>query len=154
MTSEFAEIYSRFYLRVKDYDMTGLDEKIVNEMLSGYLRSALSKPMVRRIFKSIAIDEDFGEIEYELRDPLDDDSDKDFVEEVLGMGMVCEWISPKYHSTLLTSQFFGNQEQRWFSQSQHLTELKAMYQKAQIDLRKLIRDHGYNISVMNGVENI
>lgn len=108
MTSEFAEIYSRFYLRVKDYDMTGLDEKIVNEMLSGYLRSALSKPMVRRIFKSIAIDEDFGEIEYELRDPLDDDSDKDFVEEVLGMGMVCEWVSPKYHSTLLTSQFFGN----------------------------------------------
>ena len=47
---ELNEIYSRFYLRVKDYDMVGMDEKMVNEMLGGYLRSTLSKPMVRRLF--------------------------------------------------------------------------------------------------------
>jgi len=50
------------------------------------------------------------EIEYELRNSLDEDSDKDFVEEVLALGMVSEWASPKYHSTLLTSQLLTNSE--------------------------------------------
>ena len=112
MTSEFSEIYSRFYLRVKDYEIIGLDEKLVNEMLNGYLRSTLSKPMVRRLFQSITIDNDVEEIEYSLRESLDEDSDKDFVEEVLGIGMVSEWASGKYHNTLLTSQLFSNSEQK------------------------------------------
>ena len=47
---EYNEIYSRFYLRIKDYEMSGLDEKLVKEMMNGYLRSTLSKPMVRRLF--------------------------------------------------------------------------------------------------------
>jgi len=49
-SSEFSEIYSRFFLRVKDYEMSGMKEKLVNELLNGYLRSTLSKPMVRRLF--------------------------------------------------------------------------------------------------------
>lgn len=57
-------------------------------MLNGYLKSTLSKPMVRRLFTSITSDDDVEEVEYELRDPLDDDSDKDFVEEVLAVGCV------------------------------------------------------------------
>lgn len=114
ITSEFDEIYSRFYLRVKDYETSGLEEKLVKQMLLGYLKSTLSKPMVRRLFQSVTLDEDIEEIEYELRNSLDEDSDKDFVEEVLALGMVSEWASPKYHSTLLTSQIISNSEQKLF----------------------------------------
>lgn len=152
MTSSYDEIYSRFYLRVKDYEITGLDESLVKEMLNGYLRSTLSKPMVRRLFQSITIDDDGEYIEYEMRGSMGEDSDKDFIEEVLGLGMVVEWISPRYHSTLLTSQFFGNSEQRFFAQSTQLQEMKLMYEKSQADLRKLIRDRGYSNAVINGVE--
>lgn len=151
-SSEFSEIYSRFFLRVKDYEMSGMKEKLVNELLNGYLRSTLSKPMVRRLFQSISLDEDMEEIEYELRNNLDEDSDKDFVEEVLALGMVSEWASPKYHSTLLTSQLLSNSEQKFYSQSAHLAEMKELYNKSQTDLRKLIRDYGYSLSVINGVE--
>ena len=152
MTSEFAEIYSRFYLRVKDYEFSGFEEKIVNEILFGYLKSTLSKPMVRRLFQSITIDEDIEEVEYELRVSLDEESDKDFIEEVLALGMVSEWASPRYHSTLLTSQLLTNSEQKYYSQAAHLAEMKELYQKSQTDLRKLIRDYGYSMSVINGVE--
>lgn len=151
-SSEFSEIYSRFFLRVKDYEMSGMKEKLVNELLNGYLRSTLSKPMVRRLFQSISLDEDMEEIEYELRNSLDEDSDKDFVEEVLALGMVSEWASPKYHSTLLTSQLLTNSEQKFYSQAQQLSEMKELYNKSQTDLRKLIRDYGYSLSVINGVE--
>ena len=97
------------------------------------------------------MDDDLEEIEYTLRESLDEDSDKDFVEEVLSLGLVREWASPRYHSTLLTSQMFSNSEQRYYSQAQHLAEMKELYTKSKIDLRKLIRDYGYNISVINGV---
>lgn len=151
MTSEYDEIYSRFYLRVKDYEMSGLDERLVKEMLNGYLRSTLSRPMVRRLFQSIVMDDDVEEIEYIMREPLDDDSDKDFVEEVLSVGMVVSWVDPRYHSTLLTSQLLTNTEQKFYAQSNQLNEMKAMYDKAQADLRKLIRDRGYSLSYINGV---
>lgn len=151
-SSEYSEIYSRFYLRIKDYEMSGLDEQLVKNMLTGYLRSTLSKPMVRRLFQSLTIDDDIEEIEYELREPLDEDSDKDFVEEVLALGMTVEWCNPKYQSTLLTSQMFSNSEQKYYSQAAHLAEIKELLNKSQTDLRKLIRDRGYSLSVINGVE--
>ena len=152
MTSEYDEIYSRFYLRVKDYELSGMKERLVKELLNGYLRSTVSKPMVRRLFSSVVMDDDLEEIEYELRNSLDEDSDKDFVEEVLALGLVSEWASPRYHSTLLTSQLLTNSEQKFFSQAQHLSEMKELYVKSQTDLRKLIRDYGYSMSVINGVE--
>lgn len=152
ITSEYDEIYSRFYLRVKDYETSGLEEKLVKQMLLGYLKSTLSKPMVRRLFQSITLDEDIEEIEYELRNSLDEDSDKDFVEEVLALGMVVEWLSPRYHSTLLTSQLVSNSEQKFYSQKNHMDGLEIMYTKAQTDFRKLIRDYGYSLSVINGVD--
>lgn len=152
MTSDYNDIFSRFRLRVKDYDMVGLEENIVKEMLNGYLKSTLSKPMIRRLFQSVSYDDDLEEVEYELRNSLDEDSDRDFVEEVLSLGMVNAWCSPRYHSTLLTSQLISNSEQKFYSQASHLAEIKELYEKSQTDLRKLIRDYGYSLSIINGVE--
>ena len=166
MTSSYEDIYSRFFLRVKDYDIQGLEENLVNEILEGYLRATISQPMVRRLFSSITIDADItpepedGEevlkpivgLEYELRDSWDDDSDKEFVDELLAVGMVAQWASPKYHSTLLTNQFFSDSEQKFYSQNGQLTALEQLYKKSQTDMRKLIRDRGYNLSVVNGVK--
>ena len=69
---EFTDIYSRFYLRVKDYETVGLNEQLVKEMLKGYLKSTLSKPMVRRLFASLSMDEDVEELD----DSSSSDSEK------------------------------------------------------------------------------
>lgn len=143
MTSEFDELYSRFYLMVEDYNLVALDERLAKEMMNGWMRSTLSKPYVRRLFKSLDVDDDVEEIEYELKFPVSEDEDKDFVEELIALGMVVEWVSPKYHSTLNTAQFFSNTEQKFYSQANHMTELKDMYHRAKNNLRKLIRDRGY-----------
>ena len=143
MTSEFESIYSRFYLRVEDYNMIGLKENLVNERMNGWMRSTLSKPYVRRLFDTLTIDEDMEELEYTMKFPVSDEEDQDFVEEVIAHGMVVEWLSPKYHSTLNTAQMFSNSEQKFYSQANHMSELKDMYHRAKNDLRKLIRDRGY-----------
>ncbi len=143
MTSEFDSIYSRFYLRVEDYNIVGLEEKIVKEMMSGWMKSTLSKPYVRRLFETLMVDSDIEEIEYTLKFPVSEEEDQDFVEEIVALGMVVEWLSPKYHSTLNTSQFFSNNDLKYYSQANHMAEIKDMYHRAKNDLRKMIRDRGY-----------
>ena len=143
MTSEYEDIYSRFYLRVEDYNIVGLEKKLVENMMNGWMKSVLSKPYVRRLFATLDNDEDVEEIDYELKFPVSDEEDQDFVEELIATGMTVEWLRPKYNSTLLTSQFFSNSEQKFYSQANHMTELKDMYHRAENDLRKLIRDRGY-----------
>lgn len=151
ITSEYNNIFSRFMMRITDYKFANMDESLAGEMMQGWLKSALSRPMVRRLFSTIMADDDVEEIEYELMEPLDDLSDQDFVEEMLAVGMTIAWLSPQYHSVLNTSQVFSNSEQKFYSQSQHMSELKAMYEKSQTDLRKLIRDRSYSLAVINGV---
>ena len=153
ITSEYDDIFSRFMTRITDYGFAAQDEYLAGQMMQGWLRSVLAKPMVRRLFSSIIADDDVEEVEYEMKEPLDENSDKEFVEEMLAVGMVISWVSPQYHSVLNTSQVFTNSEQKFYSQSQHLSELKGMYEKAQTDFRKLIRDRGYGLAVINGVSS-
>ncbi len=143
MTSEYEDIYSRFYERVEDYNIVGLKERLVKQMMNGWIRSTLSKPYIRRLFDTLTIDEDLEELDYEMKLPTTDDADQDFVEEMIALGMVVEWVKPKYFTTLNTSQLFTNSEQKFYSQANHMSELKDMYHRAKNDLRKHIRDRGY-----------
>ncbi len=140
MTSEYSSIYSRFLLRVTDYEFSGLDEKLAQEMMNGWMKSALSQPYIRRLFTSLMADDDVEEIEYEFVNPTEESSDQDFAEEIIAQGMVINWLSPQYHSVLNTAQFFSNSEQKYYSQANHMAELKDMYHNAKADLRKMIRD--------------
>ena len=149
MTSDTENIFSRFYERVEDYKIKGLDADIVDEMLNGYLKAVISQPYIRRLFQNIKFDEDVGEVNYTMRTSWDNDADLDFVEEMFALGMVCQWLSPRYHSTLNTNQVYSNKELSFYSQANHMAELHNMYQKAQIDLRKYIRDRGFSLGYIN-----
>lgn len=151
MTSEYSDIYKRFLMKVTDYDIAGLDEKLALKMMNGWMRSVTAQPMVRKLFQTLTVDDDMEQIEYTLVNPWDEDTDQDYVEELISLGMVCEWVSPKYHSALNTNQIFTNKEQSYYSQANHMSELKGMYEKSQTDFRKLIRDRAYNLSVLTGV---
>ena len=149
MTSDIADIFTRFYLRVEDYKIAGLEEEMANEMLNGYLKQTISKPFIRRIFSSISFDEDVGEVEYTMREVWDDDADRDFVEEALALGMVNQWLSTQYHTVRNTVQFISNTDLKFYSQANHMTELREMYNKANIDFRKFVRDRSYGIRLVN-----
>ncbi len=149
MTSDVEDIFSRFYLSVEDYNLAKLAEDIVDEMLTGYMRQVLSDSYVRRLYSTLALDTDVGELTYTLRESIDDEFDKEFTEELIAKGMLVRWLSPKYNSVLNTSQFFSNSDLKFYSQSNHMSELKNMYDKALVDFRKFIRDRGYASDLIN-----
>ena len=140
MTSEYDDIFSRFLLKVTDYDLPQIDEYLVNEMMAQWLHSTISTPYVNQLFASIKADDDVEEIEYELDYPTNEDSDQEFVEELLAEGLVVQWLRPQYRSVLNTKQVYSNGEQKYYSQAAHAAEVKEMYKEAERGLRKMIRD--------------
>lgn len=109
-------------------------------MIATWIHSTVSRPYIRRLFQSFAIDDDVQEIEYTLKHPTSDDEDKEFIEELLAEGLVVQWLRPQYRSVLNTHQFFSNKEQNFFSQAQHTATVGEMYREAELGLRKMIRD--------------
>lgn len=150
MTSKYETIYSRFLSRITDYEFLGLKEDVIYGMMNNWMRSAFAKPYVRRLFSTLTLDDEILEFDFVLKNPIDDESDEEFVIEIISNGMVIEWLEPKVKSTLNISQMFAGKEQKFYAQANHLSELKDMLETEKTNLRKMIRDRGYaNNSYIN-----
>ena len=105
------------------------------------LHSSLSKPRVRRIFKNIKLDDEIGQINFELNNSVDFKSDNDFVTDILSIGMVIEWLQPQIDSVINIAPMIGGKEEKKILDNykysiQRLKEMK-------IEQKKIIRDYGY-----------
>ena len=145
LSIEFDVIYSGFLSQTQAYDLLTLQEDDAKQKLESWLKSVKSNPRVRKMFTSFTIDTDIETIECELKNKVDDDSDADFVSEMLALGMVWKWVSEQYNSVLLTKQYLGSGQKKFYSQSAHMSEVRNMYLQAQHAFFGFIRDHGtYN----------
>lgn len=145
MTSSYNDIYSRFLNKIRDYEFAGLPEPNATEKMREWLQSVLSHAYIYRIFETFSADDEIAEFEYTLKTSVDEYSDKHFVEELLGNAMVYEWMSEKVNSTALLNQMITNsKESRFFSQQQHLAQLRAVQADAETKVRSMLRDKGYN----------
>lgn len=144
MTSTYNDIYSRFLIKIRDYEFAGLPEPSATEQMLEWLRSALSQPYIIRIFESISVDNEIAEIDYTLTSSVNEYTDKNFVEELLGYQMVCEWLQPKLKTTTLLHQMITNsKESKYYSQSAHISELRGILADAENKVRSMLRDKGY-----------
>lgn len=143
-TVSYEKIYSQFLSKITDYNLIASDEQDVYEMLKDLLHSAVSKPQVVKLFNSLILDDEIIEMDYELKHVINRvDDDFGFVVEIISMGMVVEWLEPQVNSVLNTLQMFSGKEEKFYSQSNHLSELRGLLKDAQLKQRKLIRDRGY-----------
>ena len=141
MTSlKLDDVYSSFLDKVTDFDIANYEEDIQKELLTGYLKGALSIPYLRAIFTTITIDDYEETINYTLK--TEDGCDEQFILELLSKGMVIKWLEPQVKSKVNIAQMFGGKEQKWFSQATHLSEIKSLLENERIELNKLIRDRG------------
>lgn len=146
MTSSYNDIYSRFLIKVRDYEFAGLPEPNATEQMLDWLRSALSKPYIFRIFKSdsFTADDEIAVIDYTLTDSVNDYQDKNFVEELLAYQMVVEWVEPKVNTTTLLNQMITNsKEQKFYAQANQLSQLRELLETAENKVRSMLRDRGY-----------
>lgn len=138
----YSTIYKRFLNKISDVKMLELADDDIQEMLHEWLTSAISK------FKKCK--NDLSDRDDELEEFNIDLLDIEI--EILSIMMVKEWLEPQLNSTLITSQFFGSKEEKWFAQSNQLAQLMALSKKTELEARKLIRDYGYQSYISENLE--
>lgn len=139
----YDDIYSKFLLKITDYNFASLNPNDAYEMMKGYLHSAVAVPYISKIFSSITFDDEILTLTYELKNEIFKNGDIDYVTNILAIGMVIQWLEPQVKSVLHTLQMFGGKEEKFYSQAAHLSELKSLLKDCKVELRKMIRDRGY-----------
>ena len=133
MTS-YETIYNQALLKLEDYDLAKLPEEDLEQMLHGWMISAIAK--FRKCQSDLKQRDDENKIF--LVELLDEEV------EILALLTATEWLESQINSITLTKQFFGGKEEKSFSQSQHLSTLMALRDSNRLEARKLMRDFTYS----------
>ena len=141
MRLSYSTLVSRVLNKINDPKELSLDENDLLEIYTERLHSVVGKPRVRRLFSSISLDDEIQEITFALNNSVDEESDKDFVLEILSLGMAIEWLQPQVDSVIHTSVMIGGKEEKkLLDNHKNMIERLDSMKKEQ---NKMIRDYGY-----------
>lgn len=137
----YSTLFSRVLNKINDPKELSLDENDLLEIYTERLHSVVGKPRVRRLFSSISLDDEIQEMTFALNNSVDEESDKDFVLEILSLGMAIEWLQPQVDSVIHTSVMIGGKEEKkLLDNHKNMIERLDNMKKEQ---NKMIRDYGY-----------
>ena len=108
----YSTLFSRVLNKINDPKELSLDENDLLEIYTERLHSVVGKPRVRRLFSSLSLDDEIQEMTFTLNNSVDEESDKDFVLEILSLGMAIEWLQPQVDSVIHTSVMIGGKEEK------------------------------------------
>ena len=132
MTS-YEIIYSRCLAKLEDPTLLQLPEEDLENLLHDYMLSAIAKHR--------KCEHDLSDRDEELKQFNSELSDLEI--EILAILMLREWISVRLHSVTNVLQVFSGKETKWFSQSAHIAELRAMDEALKLEAQQLSRDWTY-----------
>ena len=135
MATPYAKVYGRFLNKMTDFNLAELDDYTADEMLKGWLYSAIVNVRTSSNL-SARNDED----ETFINDLTDNDI------ELLAMGMTMAWLDQYLNSTENVLQFIGGKEEKYYSQANHIAELRAMREDIRLEMKRL---HSYSTYINN-----
>lgn len=133
MATPYSKIYNKALSKITDYDLAFVPEEDMEDMLHGWLISAIAK------FRKCS--SDLSDRDDELKEFNIDLEDEEI--EILALLIVSEWLEPQVNSVLLTHQMFGGKEEKYYAQANQLAEVKALRDEIRTEARKLMRDYTY-----------
>lgn len=137
----YSTLFSRVLNKINDPKELSLDESDLLEIYTERLHSVVGKPRVRRLFSSLSLDDEIQEMTFTLNNSVDKESDKDFVLEILSLGMAIEWLQPQVDSVIHTSVMIGGKEEKkLLDNHKNMIDRLDSMKKEQ---NKMIRDYGY-----------
>ena len=133
MATPYETIYNRALDKIEDPTLAMLPEEDLENMLHGYLMSAIAKHR--------KCEHDLSDRDEELKQFNFDLSDLEI--EIISILMTREWISQRLNSVTNVMQVFGGKEEKWFSQASHIKELREMDDRLRLEAQQLSRDYSY-----------
>ena len=141
MVLSYSTLFSRVLNKINDQKELSLDENDLLEIYTERLHSVVGKPRVRRLFSTLTLDDELQEMTFTLNNSVDEESDRDFVLEILSLGMAIEWLQPQVDSVIHTSVMIGGKEEKKvLDNHKNMIDRLDSMKKEQ---NKMIRDYGY-----------
>lgn len=137
----YSTLFSRVLNKINDPKELQLNTDDLLSIYTERLHSVVGKPRVRRLFSTLSLDDEIQEMTFTLNNSVDEDSDTDFVLEILSLGMAIEWLQPQVDSVIHTSVMIGGKEEKSLlnNHKNMITRLDSMKKEQ----NKMIRDYGY-----------
>jgi hypothetical protein len=132
MGTPYEKIYGRFLNHMTDFNLAELDDHTLNEMLKDWLHSAIVKA---RTSGDLTRDDENEVFKNDL-------SDLDV--ELIAMGMRLAWLDQRINSTEYTNLFVGGKEEKFYSPSSQLSELRALRADTLREMQQLYTYSTYN----------
>ena len=133
MTS-YEAVYNQFLNSTTDFDLADLDDYTLNEMMKGWLRTATVKVRTS------------GDLSRDDENEVFDNDLSDLDIELLAMGMRLSWLDQRINSTEYTNIFVGGKEEKFYSPSSQLSELRTLRADT---LREIQQLYTYNTYTNN-----
>lgn len=145
----YSTLFSRVLNKINDPKELQLNTDDLLSIYTERLHSVVGKPRVRRLFSTLSLDDEIQEMTFTLNNSVDEDSDTDFVLEIISLGMAIEWLQPQVDSVIHTSVMIGGKEEKkLLDNHKNMIDRLDSMKKEQ---NKMIRDYGYMYnSYING----
>ena len=136
MATPYEKIYDRFGQKITDFNLAEVDDDSLDKMLLGWLNSSIVN-VRKREHNLFLRDDEAQEFQADL---------SDLEIELLALGMKLAWIDQYLNSTELVLQFIGGKEEKYYSQSAHISELRELRKDT---LREMNSLHNYDTYANN-----
>lgn len=136
MATPYENVYKRFLQKIKDFNLAEFDDYSFDETMQSWLNSSIVR--ARKCKHDLSLRDDDAQ---EFKEDL-----SDLEIELLALGMVDSWVTPMINSTELTLQFIGGKEEKYFSQSQQLAELRNLKKENSLEMNRLHNYYTYTNS--------
>lgn len=140
---QYDSIFEKFLGNITDYDFANLSISDSYELMTEYLHKSLAETYVNRLFSSYELDDEINTLVYEMKHSVSEDADAEFISSALAKWMVYEWLHKQVRSVLNTAQMFAGAEQKFYSQANHIDELRGLLDDSYKEARFFIQDRGY-----------
>ena len=143
MTLQYEDIFSIFLSKITDYSFLEYDESFVRRQMVSWLHSSVSSPRLRTKFSTLSLNDKEAVLSFVLKNSGSEQSDYDFVVDLLARAMVIAWLEPEVKNVLLTKQLLTSGDEKFFAQANHISQLEQMLATAKTELKNILRDYGY-----------
>lgn len=133
MGTPFNEVYELFLEKISDYLLPSLTNEEISEFCHGKLISSI--PKVRQLENPLD--------KYDDASGYFDDELLQIEKEMIALQMVSEWVEPQLNNTLLTRQFIGTKDEKFYAQKNQIEALRDLRDDAMFRSQKLRRNYRY-----------
>lgn len=149
MTLSYEDIFSRYRGITDDPKELSLNLDDQYEIYTERLHMVIADPRVIAKFSTIVLDDDIQEMEFELKYPVSEFADSEFIMKLLSLGMAIEWLKPQVDSRIYTSQFIGGKEEKMLQNN--YKPMKERLESMERQFSRWLGSYGYiNNSYIRG----